>query len=99
MQARRIAAGALGTFFHNEFAALALVSLEALIAHRRPAFGAVEQIADAHVDRIAGRSHRGRGRSSRRRRRRSRAGLSTSSTPCSKTYGNHTTLPDAFAAG
>src|SRR5262249_14339781 len=55
VQPGRIAA-ASAALFHNEFARIALVRLEALVAHRSPTIAAIEQIADADVDRIARRA-------------------------------------------
>ena len=57
VEARGIARATLRPLFHNQFARIALVRLEALVAHRGPTLAAIEEVADSDVERIAGRSH------------------------------------------
>ena len=62
MKAGGIARAALGPFFHDQFARIALVRLEALVAHRGPTVAAIEEIPDRDIERIVRRPDlRGRG--------------------------------------
>ena len=54
-----VAGGPVGALFHDEFARIALIGLEALVAHGGPAVAAVEEISYRDVQRIACRSHHG----------------------------------------
>src|SRR5438874_1620030 len=87
---------------HDQFARIALVRLEPLVAHRGPAFAAIEKVPDTDVERIARRSHlRGR-RSDRSRTFRGPQPprSATAATGSSHWSGrHHTRLPNAFAVG
>src|SRR5450755_1665590 len=80
MEARRIPSTRRRPLFHDQFARIAFVGLEPLVAHRSPAIAAIEKDPDTDVERIVHWSHL-RGRRSGRSHRSGR---------------HHARLPNAF---
>src|SRR4051812_29556699 len=96
MEARGIAGGTVIPLFHDQFAGIALVCLESVVAHRGPAFAAIEKIPHTDVQRTARRPHLGGRRSDGSRTCRSAAAATGSS---AGTGRHHTRLPNSFAVG
>src|ERR1700678_1234107 len=97
MEGRGIAGASVRPLFHDQFARIALVRLEALVAHRGPTVAAIEEVADADVEWIARRSHHRGRRGPRSRALRSALPSRCGAGASHRSGRHHTRLPDAFA--